>query len=900
VIELRVLGSVDLRGGSGAALDDLLRQPKRVALLLYLALAEPPGLQRRDTLLALFWPDLDAARARAALRKSLYVLRGALGLDVITTCGDDEVGVDRGQLHCDALAFTAALAEGRVADSLALYRGDLLPGFHVSEVSSELEQWLDARRAELRRRAFVAGWKHAADLAQAGQGLEAVRWGRWASARAPDNEAGVRRLLELLGRLGDRAGVMQFYEEFRKRLRAEYDVEPAPETQELVAAIGSEPARPLRDLPATVAPAEAAVTPPLEAPQIRRPWKAALLVVPVLGVAVLIALTRGAPSVSVQPDRVAVAPFTVLSPAASLEVWKEGMVDLLARNLDGAGPLRSVPPAEAIRLWKGAGRAESAMRLGRNSGAGLVVFGSLLGLAGDSTRVSATVLDVTTGRLVGDVDIRGSLEHMDMVVDSLTRELLRKVQRVRQIASARFTGIGSSSVPALKAFLQGEQFRRRTAWDSVVIYDQEATRLDSTFALAWLRLGEAYSVTQFPVPLASGPTPDNPWYLIHRAGRLNHGLTRHDSLAVDVAAGVAAYVLGDTPSDLGIVTSAQRRSQASHVYQAALDGTRFYPDDAEAWFGVALVQDFLGDVLETTNAQTYASYSRVIALDSGFAPAYRMALRISGDAGDVPGTRRLAEHYLKLDPSPSRDIPLLIAGLLDPAVDSAAAQRLVEFDAERGALAHADRDLAAARLGGGGAPRGPGDGATGSRPALLVHLELDHAAQPRSGAGVPRPRAGSPRRGDGRAVDVVPQLRSGAGDAGRPTQSTGRFGLRAMVGVAGRHVGAALCPLVVGGARRYGGAAAPADLRAVLLVRRRGGARHRPGRHGGGAAPVRRLAPGRWLRLLRSPCDGALAGGPRAGRGSARDPERPRAQRLADPVPRGLDARASPALLARG
>ena len=39
---------------------------------------------------------------------------------------------------------------------------------------------------------------------------------------------------------------------------------------------------------------------------------------------------------------IAVAPFDVVDP--DLKLWHEGMVDVLARNLDGAGPLRTVSP----------------------------------------------------------------------------------------------------------------------------------------------------------------------------------------------------------------------------------------------------------------------------------------------------------------------------------------------------------------------------------------------------------------------------------------------------------------------------------------------------------------------------------------------------------------------------
>ena len=307
----------------------------------------------------------------------------------------------------------------------------------------------------------------------------------------------------------------------------------------------------------------------------------------------------------------------------------------------------------------------------RRTGAGLVVFGSLIGLAGDSLRVDATVFDAGTRRPLGDVEIGGAANRMDVVVDSLTRELLRLIGRTRRIGSTRMTGIGSRSVPALKAFLQGEQFRRNTSWDSAQARYEEAVALDSTFALAWLRLGETYALTRFPVPLPSGPQSDNPWYTIYRAGTLNRGLPPHDSLMVEASAGVAAFVLRKVTGDPDSV--------ATRVYQAALAMTRLYPKDPEAWYVQAIVQDFLGGYVNTTVRQTYESYSRAISLDSAFAPAYRMALRVSGDVGDVEGTRRLAERYLTLNPSPaSRIIPSIITRLLDPRADTLEAQQALD------------------------------------------------------------------------------------------------------------------------------------------------------------------------------------------------------------------------------
>ena len=45
---------------------------------------------------------------------------------------------------------------------------------------------------------------------------------------------------------------------------------------------------------------------------------------------------------------------------------------------------------------------------------------------------------------------------------------------------SRLASLGSGSLPAMKAFLQGEQFFRRTAWDSSIAYYQRALAQEVT------------------------------------------------------------------------------------------------------------------------------------------------------------------------------------------------------------------------------------------------------------------------------------------------------------------------------------------------------------------------------------------------------------------------------------
>ena len=144
---------------------------------------------------------------------------------------------------------------------------------------------------------------------------------------------------------------------------------------------------------------------------------------------------RSRPTSVLDTDLIAVAPFDVLG--ADLELWREGLVDVLARNLDGAGPLRTVSPTVVIRRWRGRADPESAAELGRRSGARLAVFGQVVGTSGDSVRISASLYDVGRGATIGEADLRGSKATIDRLADSLTVRLLRDLGRTRPIGAAR-------------------------------------------------------------------------------------------------------------------------------------------------------------------------------------------------------------------------------------------------------------------------------------------------------------------------------------------------------------------------------------------------------------------------------------------------------------------------------
>ena len=217
----------------------VVAQPKRFGLLAYLAVARPQGFHRRDALMAMFWPEQDAAHARDSLNQAIRFLRQVLGANVILSRGAEDVAVDSALLWCDVAEFRAAVDAERHGEALDLYGGDLLPGYFVAD-SLGFDEWLEAERRLLRERASEAARAMAERDEASGNLTLALRWSRRAVDLSSGDERTFRRWLSMLARAGDRAGAVRAYEQFARRLRDEYEADPSPETQAVIDRIRQE------------------------------------------------------------------------------------------------------------------------------------------------------------------------------------------------------------------------------------------------------------------------------------------------------------------------------------------------------------------------------------------------------------------------------------------------------------------------------------------------------------------------------------------------------------------------------------------------------------------------------------------------------------------------------------
>lgn len=232
-IRVRLLGNVEIDGVPGGA--RLITQPKLLLVFAYLLIARPRGFQRRDRLVALFWPEQTDDKARASLRNALHSLRDILGAEAVIRRGDVDVGIERSVVWCDAVELEEAIAGGLLARALELYRGRLLDG--VFGDSAPLDSWIEDERDHYRVSAADAAWSLAERYESDTDLTHASRWARKAAKLATSDERRIRKIMGLLDRAGDRAGAIGVYDAFARFLESELELVPSSETRALADAI---------------------------------------------------------------------------------------------------------------------------------------------------------------------------------------------------------------------------------------------------------------------------------------------------------------------------------------------------------------------------------------------------------------------------------------------------------------------------------------------------------------------------------------------------------------------------------------------------------------------------------------------------------------------------------------
>ncbi len=205
-----------------------------------------------------------------------------------------------------------------------------------------------------------------------------------------------------------------------------------------------------------------------------------------------------APDLNSSTPTIAVLPFTVRGPG--LEVWHEGMVDLLSMGLDGAAGIRTVNSRTLLARWhqEVGDRAHSdlplALGVARRTGARYALVGSAVA-AGGQIRLGAQLYEVGSGRVLGPVQVEGPADSVLSLVDRLGVQTLGLIPEKDpgEVPALNLASMTTSSLVALKAYLQGEDHYRRSENREAAEAWEQAVRADTLFALAYLGLADAYA-----------------------------------------------------------------------------------------------------------------------------------------------------------------------------------------------------------------------------------------------------------------------------------------------------------------------------------------------------------------------------------------------------------------------
>ena len=202
-----------------------------------------------------------------------------------------------------------------------------------------------------------------------------------------------------------------------------------------------------------------------------------------------------------QPSQtsLAVLPFAVRG-NPELGYLKEGMVDLLSRNLDGVAELRTVPPEVVLSMAGDDALAdEGAASMATELGARMYVTGSVT-QAGSRLRIVATVYETSDDGAAEPVAspsvVEGEPDSLLYLVDMLSGELLASTRKGHSARFAQTAALTTSSLAALKEYIGAERHLRNTRYDSAASAFQRALDIDSTFALAYYRLAVALASEQ--------------------------------------------------------------------------------------------------------------------------------------------------------------------------------------------------------------------------------------------------------------------------------------------------------------------------------------------------------------------------------------------------------------------
>lgn len=227
----------------------------------------------------------------------------------------------------------------------------------------------------------------------------------------------------------------------------------------------------------------------------------------IVAVAVLVSFSVGArhPGGVVQPPgkSIAVLPFKNLSPNPTDAYFADGIMEDILTLLSKIGDLNVISRA-AVMKYKGQD-AVSLQAAGKDLGVTAILAGSVR-REGNAVRISAQLIDAATGRQVWSEWYDRQLKDVFAIQTEVAQRIARELEaRLSPEESERIEKPPTRNLEAYGFYLRGRDYYNRYSREDnerAIDMFRRAVGLDSTYALAYAGLADAYSqrVQRFNYP----------------------------------------------------------------------------------------------------------------------------------------------------------------------------------------------------------------------------------------------------------------------------------------------------------------------------------------------------------------------------------------------------------------
>jgi TolB-like protein len=345
---------------------------------------------------------------------------------------------------------------------------------------------------------------------------------------------------------------------------------------------------------------------------------------------------------------IAVLPFTPSVPDSGLERLGRDLVLTVSPTLDGVGDIRTVDAHTVLAQSSPSANSSSLEKeqaLGRAFGAGSVLRGSVLKI-GSQVRVDAgLVTSDSAAKTLARVSVTAPPDSIEVLTNDIIKALLPQIWRRGTAPSPSLDGaLRTTSIPALRAFLEGERALMGNQWDEAADAFGRAIGADSSFWLAYQRYEYVVGWRYRPVDSAIG-----------------NALRRH---------------LGDLPEVERLMLEAPDNEKASdHLARVQRLAERFPTN----WFTRFQYADALfhwAPVLGHTRAEARAALEETLRLNPRFVPGWGHLMEAVLADRDTIASARAIDALTRLGAGPA----FVEEGKADQLLQYRLADRLLRGD----------------------------------------------------------------------------------------------------------------------------------------------------------------------------------------------------------------------------